>query len=181
MTHKRQARALCLAARRELTADRRREKSEAICRALAEHPAVRQAKTIFSYLATYDEVELTSFHQWAREQGKQVAYPITHKRGVMDAAVPDHEGAFVVDVYGILSPLRTEARIVEPDQIDVVIVPCVGFDSQGNRLGHGGGYYDRYLRQCPQATAILVAFSEQELPCVQAEEHDIPIKTILTA
>ena len=61
-----------------------------------------------------------------------------------------------------------------------MLVPCAGFDADGNRLGRGGGYYDRYLSRCPQAAAILTAFEAQRLEHVPREEHDLAFSLTVT-
>ena len=64
--------------------------------------------------------------------------------------------------------------------LDAVLVPCAAFDGDGNRLGRGGGYYDRYLARCPQAAAILTAFEAQRLPRVPREAHDLRFSLLVT-
>ena len=98
----------------------------------------------------------------------------------MEAAVPDTPDAFVKGKFDILSPDPKRSRIIPPEEIDVVLVPCVGFDGKGNRLGHGGGYYDRYLPRCPQTTKTLVAFEAQKLDAVCVGENDVAMDFIVT-
>lgn len=62
------------------------------------------------------------------------------------------------------------------DELGMLVCPCVAFDEDGNRLGYGGGNYDRYLTQIhPGCRVVGVAFAEQQVPQIPAEEHDIPI------
>lgn len=177
---KNQQRSQCLAARRNLSDVERETYSHVICQALTTLEAAICAKTIFSYMATWDEVDLRRFHEWAASRGKQICFPITYPHGHMEAAVPDTPDAFVKGKFDILSPDPERSRIIPPEEIDVVLVPCVGFDEAGNRLGHGGGYYDRYLPRCPRATKILVAFEVQKLDAVCVGENDVAMNFILT-
>ena len=170
----------CLLARRGLSNAEREAYSHAICQTLKALEPVLLAKTIFSYMATWDEVDLCVFHEWASARGKQICFPITYPRGLMEAAVPDTPDAFVKGKFDILSPDPERSRIIPPEEIDVVLVPCVGFDGKGNRLGHGGGYYDRYLPRCPRATKILVAFEAQRLDAVCVGESDVAMDFIVT-
>ena len=139
-----------------------------------------RAETFLSYMATWDEVDLSEFHEWAAACGKRVCWPVTYPHGLMEAAVPDAPDAFVKGKFDILSPDPKSSRIIPPEEIDVVLVPCVGFDEAGNRLGHGGGYYDRYLLRCPRAVKILVAFEAQKLNAVCAGENDVAMDIIVT-
>lgn len=178
--HKRKQRDICFSARRALTASERAAFSDRISTTVMQMEAVRQAETIFSYRATWDEVDLTAAHQWAESHGKRVCYPITHPRGLMEAAVPDAPDAFLSGKFGILSPDPARSKIIAPEEIDLILVPCVGFDMQGNRLGHGGGYYDRYLICCPRAAKILVGFEAQRLPSIAFGPCDVPMDFIVT-
>ena len=63
--------------------------------------------------------------------------------------------------------------------LDVIIVPCVGFDAYKNRLGHGGGYYDIFLTDL-KATKIAVAFEAQKLDQIITDINDIPMDMIIT-
>lgn len=80
---------------------------------------------------------------------------------------------------GILAPLP-ELPIILPQQMDIMIVPGVGFTLSGQRLGYGGGYYDRYLPMCTQAHILALAFPEQIEGSLPTDEHDFPIPTVLT-
>ncbi len=177
---KNRQRSQCLATRRNLSDAERAAYSHAVCQTLTTlEPAIR-AETIFSYMATWDEVDLRRFHEWAASRGKRVCWPVTYPHGLMEAAMPDASDAFVKGKFDILSPDPKRSRIIRPEEIDVVLVPCVGFDEAGNRLGHGGGYYDRYLLRCPRAVKILVAFEAQKLDAVCAGENDVTMDIIVT-
>ena len=68
----------------------------------------------------------------------------------------------------------------EPDEVDLVIVPLVAFDENGNRIGHGGGYYDRFLKKYPRAKKIGLAYELQKIDEVPAEPHDVPLDAVIT-
>ena len=173
-------RAVGRAARRGLTSQQRAEKSAVICKKLTELPEMAEAKTIFSYLAMPEEVELSAFHEWAKVNGKRVGFPLTGKQSKMEVYVPGPDGGMVADRYGISAPDPAKSTLVDPKEIDVVIVPMVGFDKNNNRLGQGGGYYDRYLTRCPNAKHIAVAFSEQEFDEIVTDFFDLPVDMVVT-
>lgn len=91
-----------------------------------------------------------------------------HAWSLRDALVP---GAF-----GIEEP-RPDAPRVQPD---VVLLPLIGFDRQGGRLGQGGGYYDRTLAAMPDAQRVGLAWSVQEVDAVPRKPWDIPLDAVLT-
>ena len=177
---KNQQREHCLAARRALSVSEREAFSDSICLTLAALEPMIRAETIFSYMAAWDEVDLNGLHEWAAARGKQVCWPVTYSHGLMEAAVPDAPDAFIKGKFDILSPDPERSRIIPPEKIDIALVPCVGFDEAGNRLGHGGGYYDRYLPRCPQAVKILVAFEAQRLDTVCVDERDVSVDFTVT-
>jgi dihydrofolate synthase/folylpolyglutamate synthase len=179
-TAKTAQRAQCLAARRALSPETRVQASAAVCEALAQLPQVQNARTILSYLATEDEADLTQFHAWAEEQGKTLAFPISGTDGLMEAAVPCDKNCIETGRFGIRAPIQAKARAMTPEDLDLVLIPCVGFDRAGGRLGRGAGYYDRYLARCPQAGRILIAFEAQRLDHICREETDQPVDMVVT-
>ncbi len=72
-----------------------------------------------------------------------------------------NESEMSPDCHGISSPLHNKKNSILPTEIDLIFVPAVAFDIFGNRLGQGGGYYDRFLPKCPNAVKIGVCFSCQ--------------------
>ena len=181
------------AARRALDAETRAEKSRRISgfmyeyletlkkeRAEAGLPPVR---TIFSYAAAWDEADLSEFHRKARAEGIRIAFPLCHGAGIMEAVVPggDKKEYWRTGAYGIREPVPELAVPVKPEDIDLVIVPCVAFDGRGGRLGHGAGYYDRYLPNLREdAVMVLAAFEEQRLPEIVMEETDVRIPVCIS-
>ncbi len=173
-------RAACLARRNALSPEERATFSAAICRHLTELPALQTAQVIFSYMAAGSEADLTTFHRWALAQGKTLAFPVSWPQGRMEAYVPKDPESWARGRYGILAPIPERSRRLNPQELDAVILPCVGFDAAGRRLGHGGGYYDRYLPQCPRAFRVLVAFEAQRLDAVAVDTHDQRVQAVVT-
>ena len=66
------------------------------------------------------------------------------------------------------------------EEIDLVLVPGLAFDSTGNRLGHGKGYYDRFLSQIPTVSTIGITFHSQLVPGLAAEPHDQKVGLLAT-
>ncbi len=82
--------------------------------------------------------------------------------------------------YGILTPISRLSTPADPGEADVIIIPCVGFDTGGSRIGHGGGYYDRYLPKCPRAERVLVAFEAQRVERVVRDDYDQTMDAVVT-
>ena len=74
--------------------------------------------------------------------------------------------------YGILEPNSEKIRKISTEKIDLIIVPGIGFDSKGNRIGHGKGYYDNLLKNSKKAIHIGLAFEKQIVIKIPVEYHD---------
>lgn len=165
--NKAEQRKLVLAARRALNPEERRAYSAAICESLLALSELREAGTILSYRALADEADLSALET---DLKARFAYPLCLGGGIMEARVPT--GALKAGPFGILEPDPARSVLVAPEEIEIALVPCVGFDAALRRLGHGAGYYDRYLPRCTRALCIGIAFEAQRLENVITETHD---------
>ncbi len=168
-----------LRARREAVTDRA-SRSAAICARLAGLPAFVMARVIHSYLAIGSEVELRPLLAGALKTGKALAVPVALPRAQQLShswIVSLEPGDFTRGALG--TPVPTVIRPSAPDTWDVILVPLLGFDRQGYRLGYGAGHYDRLLPQTCGLT-IGVAFSAQEVPAIPHAPHDVPLQCIIT-
>ena len=166
-----------LEARRALSEEERQEKSEQICRRLLEMPVLDGAKCVLSYRALPEEADLTALHEALEARGCRLCFPVSLSGGVMEAWEP---GCWTRGRYGIWEPERESSKLVAPEEIDLVLAPCVAFDEKRERLGHGAGYYDRYLPRCPGAKCIAVAFEAQQLPRIYSDPTDRPVDAVVT-
>ena len=108
---------------------------------------------VHSYLPIYahHEPDPSPLLDWLRftDPGIQVAYPrINQADFSMQHILQDEETTFLINQYGIPEPVGGQE--IAPEDIDLVIVPLLGFDEQGNRVGYGKGYYDRFLAKCKE-------------------------------
>ena len=172
-------RAQVLASRRVLSPVARRTYSEEICRRLWTLSEIREAGVIFVYAAAADEADLQPFLDRAAKAGKRLAYPVIESGGRLRAAIPRPGAAWRTGPFGIREPDPGQSDAVPPEALDAVVVPCVGFDEDCRRLGHGGGYYDRYLARCP-AVRIGAAFEAQKLPSLAVETTDARLDAVVT-
>ena len=170
MIDKKELRKICLSRRNSLTEQNRKEYSAEICEKLLPY---LNGKTVFSYSPCDSEVDVSMINECF-----DVAYPVIRPGRQMNAFRPLDE-KMIQNRYGIPEPDPDHSMKLEKADIDVIIVPCVGFNEKKQRLGHGGGYYDRYLKDC-KALKIAVAYEVQKLDCDLAEENDIPVDLIIT-
>ena len=135
-------------------------------------PYLKGKKTL-SYSPIGSEVDISLVNDLI-----PVAYPVIEEGAQMKAYIPV-EGRFTSNRLGIREPEVQSSEYIAPENLDVIIVPCVGFDENRKRLGHGGGYYDRYLKRSG-AFRIAVAFESQKLPQVITDGNDIDVDLVIT-
>ncbi len=175
---KRNLRRLALERRGAMSKADRVAASAALCRLLASLSELRQARTVLGYVPIGSECDLSALYETLVSRGVTLAFPVTAPGGEMEAFVPG--GALIPGRFSIPEPDPALSRRLSPAELDVVLAPCAAFDAQGRRLGRGGGYYDRYLLRCPQATAILTAFEAQRLPHIPCATHDLSFSLVVT-
>jgi len=164
-----------------LSAESLRRKSLAACEALTAEEAFRRARAVMIYLSTAREVNTASLTAAARAEGKILLAPKVAADGSQMIAVEldDLDDGLVAGPHGILEPAGAEAFPLE--KIDLIVIPAVAYDRKGNRLGHGGGHYDRFLaRRELKAVRCGLAFAEQIVPSVPTAPHDRPVQMIVT-
>lgn len=167
------------AARKALAAPQRAAANAALCRRVLELEAYRAAHTLLLYAAFGGEANLTAVAAEATRQGKTVAYPVCGEGFSLTAAVPGADG-WAVGQYGICAPVPERSTLLQPEQLDLVLVPCTAFDADCYRVGMGKGYYDRYLPRCTQAVKIGVALEVQRVPRAAVDDHDQRLDAFVT-
>ena len=155
-----------------------READEAICRGVLHSRPYQDARTVFCYVGTDREVDTMPILRAALQEGRTVAVPLCTAPGVMEARQITGVGDLVTGKYGILAP-RAACPVLEPGDIDVAVVPCCTGNGRGERLGYGGGYYDRYLplTRCPTLLLCRSRLVREDIP---TEEHDVRMNYLVT-
>lgn len=154
-------------------------------RQMAEHlwawPLYQQSATILFYVSLADEAPTEPLITVALKQGKRVCVPLLGEtRSDMSATLINGLDDFTVGKYGLKMPRPDQAKIVSPAELDLIVVPGVAFDSKGNRLGMGAGYYDRFLPETKGAVFLGLAWTCQIVATVQSEPHDIRMDYVLS-
>lgn len=144
----------------------------------------QRAKTILFYASFDGEVETFEMMREAQKLGKKIGLPGIRKseKKIVPMVVASLEVDLETGPYGIKQPKIDRANTLEKDRLDMVVVPGVAFDKQNNRLGRGGGYYDRFLGSLPsRVSTVGLAFDFQIVDALPPkEEHDIPMSCVLT-
>jgi|APGre2960657444_1045066.scaffolds.fasta_scaffold03896_2 5-formyltetrahydrofolate cyclo-ligase len=168
------------ARRLSLTARELQVAGDACARLIAQLPEWKQAKAVCLYASFGAELSTEALLQIALLEGKILVLPRVAKATTLTL----HRVQDVADLrrskLGILEP-ADEADEIPLSSVGLVLVPGLGFDRLGHRLGYGAGFYDRLLAKCPKKTFLLGhAHTFQFGSCLPTEPHDIKVKAVAT-
>jgi len=181
---KRQQRQAIKVQRRAIHPFSRMRAEKTVPRYLLQFTPLKRARKIGSYLDVDGEFPTAALNQWLLKHRKTLFFPtITdYKNCHMQFIQWQKNSTVKTNRYNIpeVVPVKPQIGL---KQLDLVLVPLVGYDHCGNRLGMGGGFYDRYLASYPahaRPYILGVAFAAQKLATIQAESWDYPLDAILT-
>ena len=179
METKKQIRTEILKRRSALSKDEVADKSRAIWRKIVSCEQFVQAEIILLYLDFNHEVETGLIWEKAQKMGKHVAAPRLIGSQMVFARIQS-EKDLIPGKWGISEPKKNCPVIREHDSRTVVIMPGVAFDCSRNRIGYGGGYYDRYFAGYDSVYKIAAAYDLQIVEQVPAEPFDLKPDCIVT-
>ena len=178
---KEQLRVELLAKRRKLDKEFIAIQSAKMANLLYASPFYQSSKIIMLFLSMPDEPQMLNIIEHAWDQGKMVCVPHMRQQfGLMDAARIESMDGLVQGRFNMMVPDPTQLNLVDPGLIDLVVVPAVAFDYDGNRLGMGAGYYDRFIPQARKAELIGAIWSSQILNRVPTGRYDQSVNYLLT-
>ena len=164
--------------KRAMTEGEIQEASARLGQLFAASEAYRQAKSIYGYLPYNQEVRTVPMLEQALRDGKRVAVPKCYgdeMRFIWMEDLSKVEKGYA----GIPEPV--EDGPVADDETALVLMPGLAFDPEGQRIGYGGGFYDRFLAKEPDHPTLALCYAFQMLPKLETEEFDIPVDCVLWA
>lgn len=153
-----------------------------IVKVLKDHHYFTEKRMVGSYLSLGGELSTGPINEFLM-QNHELALPHMNlkEKGLMDFYAYKKGDPLIENRFHILEPEKLEQNYVSPDKFEALIVPLVAFDLKGNRLGMGGGYYDRMLKKLSyQCLLIGVAYDFQELDSVPIDTWDMPLNEVIT-
>ena len=154
------------------------EASRLIARKVLALPLFREARVIMSYVSMEREPDTRDIIRAAAEQGKQVLIPRCADRTHMEAAVFQGFEQLIPGRMGIPEP-QAGTPAAEGAEPDLILVPCVAATRDGKRMGHGAGYYDRFLAERP-GKRVCLCFQKLLMSDLPTGEYDIRMDLVLT-
>ena len=165
----------------ELSEKERAEKSRKACQNLILTPKFQSALTVMMYLSLPHEVDTSEaiLHAWQLDKIVVVPKISWQQRHMIPVQINSLETGFSTNVSGLRNPVTGVPMPFE--EIDLVVAPALGFDRNGNRLGRGGSYYDRFFANKElRATRCGFAFAEQVLDSIPVMDSDQPVELLVT-
>jgi len=184
MTDSAELRNKILAARNEIKPEKRQAANLRINERLLALDEIRSSKNIFIYVSFRSEVETRTIIDDLLARGKQVSVPLTRikekRLEVISITNPDEQ--LIPGYCDIPEPREelTRANAIDPQLLDVIVLPGSVFDLRGGRFGYGGGYYDRLLASIPRARRLALAYEIQIVDKLPLQPHDELMDTIIT-
>lgn len=169
--------------RAHLPTDTQAERAEALCERLLSLPIVQQANHIAAYIAIRGEISLATVMAQLSETGKHVYLPVLRGQAMhFSPWIPTQP--LLKKGFGLFEPDAPESEWIPAEKLDLVLAPLVVFDKECNRIGQGGGFYDRTFafRQDTSCSPFLlgVAHDDQREPQLPVERWDVPLDMIAT-
>ena len=157
------------------------EKSRRIKTYLFSMHEFQEARTILFYVSYDNEVNTHEMIQESLRMKKHIAVPVSdaETRTIICSTLVKWDD-LSAGVYNILEPRKDCIEQIAPTSIDLILLPGIAFDSEGNRIGHGKGYYDRFLQNNLHAHRFGLAFEFQLVEKIPTGKYDRRVEKIIT-
>jgi len=164
--------------REALTPAERLERSRRICGHV--RGLIRDGEAVMVYSSKELEANTRPLLEELLAAKNPVIVPIIQKEDVsLRLSYLRDPAVLVISTFGVPEPIGNEIH-ARPEDVDTIILPMLGFDRSGSRLGYGAGYYDRFLARNPRIRRIGIAFACQEAGEIPCEANDIHMNLIIT-
>ncbi len=181
--NKKEIRKAMIDQRKSLTSEEIRRKSLEIFHQLQSIKHYKNARKLMTYVPFQDEIHTTLLIADFLEKNRNVYIPVTQpkEKRIIVSELLDIDKDLEPGHFGVLEPTASTLRPIDPQLIDLVIVPGLAFTKGGYRIGYGGGYYDRFLPTLEQEhVTIALAMDFQIVDSLPIDHYDIPVDLIVT-
>ena len=164
--------------KRQMSAEQIENASARLGQLFAALPQYRQARTIYGYLPYNQEVRTTAMLEQALLDGKRVAVPKIYGDEMKFIYLEDLSQV-EKSSFGIPEPVADGP--VAGDPTALVLMPGLAFTQNGDRMGYGGGFYDKYLEKEPDHPTVALCYDFQIVDEIPTDDYDIPVDLVLWA
>jgi len=165
--------------RQGLSQEQQLHAAQALAQQVTALPLWQDAKRIALYLAADGEIDTGPLAESARALGKQLYLPIIHPDRRLSFAAWEKNASLVSNHFGIPEPPPGSAQCA-PEALEIIFLPLVGWDESGQRLGMGGGFYDRTLAGVRGPLRVGLAHAVQQVSRVPHDPWDITLDFVAT-
>ena len=171
-----------LAKRRQITEKESAQAGHSILKTIVQMDVFKRTINVASYISLSGELCTKDMNEYFMTRHHLcLPYMVTGQKGKMDFYSFKKGDVLVENRFHILEPKNQPENLVLEDKIDVIVVPLVAFDNKGNRMGMGGGYYDRMLKKVRKDCLVIgVAYEFQLVDDLIVEEWDMPMDIVIT-
>ena len=164
------------AKKREMTLEQINTASQRLCEKFFATDAYKNARSIYAYLPYNQEIRTWDIVTRALSDGKRVAVPKCYGEVMKFLWISDLDH-IAPGAFNIPEPIADEPEA--DDETALILMPGLAFDSEGHRLGYGGGFYDRYLAEHHDHTLVALCYDFQLFDHLETEAHDIPVDLVI--
>ena len=168
--------------RKALSNLKQNEKSLIVTRRLLDMGEFKTSKAVFCFLSTAHEVKTEEIILKAFRLGKDVLVPLLNpQEGNMQIVRVPSDAKFIIGKHGVREPSLKTGEVVSSACIDFVVTPGLAFDTFGNRIGYGGGHYDKLFKNISNdVTRVAIGYDFQIIESVPHSDFDESVHFIVT-
>jgi 5-formyltetrahydrofolate cyclo-ligase len=170
--------------RKNLTSEQQNLFAQQAAERVATHPRIQAASTVSVFLSFDGELDTAPLIKRLWQEGKQLCLPVLHPftPGNLLFLRYNHDTPLVRNKLKILEPALDATQIVPLSQLDIILTPLVAFDCHGQRLGMGGGFYDRTLENWQDGGPYPIGLAHdcQQVDNLPVEHWDVPLPEVIT-
>lgn len=171
-------------ARQQLSSAQQQQAAQALCQQFLNLPELLNSQHIAVYLHNDGEIATAELINSLWQLGKSVYLPVLHPftSGYLLFQHYQANTLLASNKYGIAEPILSCQDIKVVAELDLILTPLVAFDAQGQRIGMGGGFYDRTFAAQPLAQRRMIGLAHdcQQVACIPTEAWDVPLPMVLT-
>ena len=164
---------------KKMSPDERKFLSQVVTEKFLTTPIYKNSLTIMAYSSTALEIRLGEFFLTALSHGKILAIPFIEGREMFAAKLSSFD-ELEIGAYGILTVKNAADKIIDAKNFDCIVTPGLAFDANCNRLGKGGGYYDKFFVNAVNAKKIALAYDCQLVEKIPVAPYDVKVDVVIT-
>ena len=173
------------ATRRALSSEQQVQAGSGLAQILLAQSLLAESKNIAVYVANDGEIDPASLIKrlWKNNKGCYLPLLSPQQFNHLEFIAYQPDSVMVENRFGIAEPEYSADLLIEPEKLDLVLMPLTGFDLKGQRLGMGGGFYDRtfeFIKTSGKPVLVGLAHECQKVEGIPAENWDVPMMAVAT-